>query len=68
MEKRKHGISILIHSNFFNSPYYNLKSGDVVYVEPNKAKIASASRSQQLLPVILSSLSIIIIVLDRLIK
>ena len=52
-------------SNFFNSPYYYLKPNDVVYVEPNKAKIASASRTQQFLPLILSSLSIIVIVLDR---
>jgi len=52
-------------SNFFNSPYYYLKPNDVVYVEPNKAKIASASRTQQWLPIILSSLSIIVIVLDR---
>src|SRR5665647_1640744 len=52
-------------SNFFNSPYYYLQPNDVVYVEPNKAKVASASRSQQWLPVILSSLSVIVIVLDR---
>jgi polysaccharide export outer membrane protein len=52
-------------SNFFNSPYYYLQPNDVVYVEPNKAKVASASRSQQLLPILLSSLSIIVIVLDR---
>lgn len=55
-------------SNFFNSPYYYLQPNDVVYVSPNKAKIASAGRTTQLLPVILSSLSIVVIVLDRLIK
>ena len=52
-------------SNFFNSPYYYLQPNDVIYVEPNKARVASASRSQQLLPILLSSLSIIVIVLDR---
>ena len=52
-------------SDFFNSPYYYLKPNDVVYVEPNKARVASATRTQQLLPIILSSLSIIVIVLDR---
>jgi len=52
-------------ANFFNSPYYYLQPNDVVYVQPNKAKVASASRSQQLLPLILGSLSIIVIVLDR---
>jgi polysaccharide biosynthesis/export protein len=52
-------------SSFFSSPYYYLRPNDVVYVEPNKAKVASATRSQQLLPLILSVLSIIVIVLDR---
>ncbi|MEP7165240.1 MAG: polysaccharide biosynthesis/export family protein [Ferruginibacter sp.] len=55
-------------SDFINSPYYYLQPNDVVYVEPNKTKIATASRSQQVVPIILSSLSIIVIVLDRLIK
>jgi len=52
-------------SNFFNSPYYYLQPNDVVYVSPNKAKIASAGRTAQLLPIILSSLSIVVVVLDR---
>ena len=55
-------------SDFITSPYYYLQPNDVVYVEPNKAKISSAGRSQQLLPVILSGLSVAIIVLDRVIK
>jgi len=55
-------------SNFFNSPYYYLQPNDVVYVEPNKDKVASTNRSRQLLPVILSGLSIVVIVLDRFIK
>lgn len=55
-------------SEFLNSPYYYLQPNDVVYVEPNKTKIATASRSQQVVPIVLSSISIIVIVLDRLIK
>jgi polysaccharide biosynthesis/export protein len=54
--------------DFITSPYYYLQPNDVVYVEPNKAKIASASRTQQLLPIILTGLSAAIIVLDRIIK
>ena len=54
--------------NFFNSPYYYLQPNDVVYVEPNKAKIASASRTTQYLPVILSGLSVVVIILDRLLR
>jgi polysaccharide export outer membrane protein len=47
-------------SNFLLSPYYYLKPNDVVYVEPNKAKVASASRTQMLIPTFLSGLSIIV--------
>lgn len=54
--------------DFLNSPYYYLQPDDVVYVEPNRAKIASASRSQQLVPIILSSLSIIVVVITALIR
>ncbi|MFN2439536.1 MAG: polysaccharide biosynthesis/export family protein, partial [Chitinophagaceae bacterium] len=60
---------INLNSNeLFTSPYYYLKSNDIVYVEPNKAKVASVSRSQQWLPVVLSVLSLGIIVTDRIVN
>jgi polysaccharide export outer membrane protein len=55
-------------SELFTSPYYYLQSNDIVYVEPNKAKIASTSRAGQWLPVIFSGLSLAAIVADRLIR
>jgi polysaccharide biosynthesis/export protein len=55
-------------SEFLNSPYYYLQPNDVVYVEPNKTRVASSSRSQQIIPIILSSLSIIVVVVTSLIK
>ncbi|MEO7046847.1 MAG: SLBB domain-containing protein, partial [Ferruginibacter sp.] len=63
-EKKTRHID-LNSDNFFNSPYYYLQPNDVVYVQPNKAKVASAGRTQQLLPILLSSLSIVVVVLDR---
>lgn len=45
-------------SEIFKSPYYYLRSNDIVYVEPNKSKIATTGRGQQILPVIFSSLSL----------
>lgn len=51
-----------------SSPYFYLKSNDVIYVEPNKNKVASVSQSRQLLPSILSGLSFLVIVLDRVVK
>ena len=63
-QKKTHRID-LNSSNFFTSPYYYLQPNDVIYVQPNKSKVASAGRTQQLLPIILSSLSIVVVVLDR---
>ncbi|MBU3714262.1 MAG: polysaccharide export protein [Ferruginibacter sp.] len=51
--------------DFIMSPYYYLQSNDIVYVEPNRQKIISASRIQQLLPTILSALSILAIIFTR---
>lgn len=55
-------------SKIFQSPYYYLKSNDVIYVEPAKDKIASTSLFQQRLPIILSGLSLLIILLTNVFK
>lgn len=49
----------------FTSPYYYLKSNDVVYVEPGKEKVATISTTRQWLPLVLSGLSIISITFWR---
>lgn len=51
--------------NFLTSPYYYLKSNDIIYAETNKAKIASSGRGQQLLPVVVGSLTFLAILVDR---
>jgi len=51
-----------------SSPYYYLKTNDIVYVEPNASKIATTSRTQQLLPIILSALSFVAIIVTYTIK
>lgn len=56
----------LTTDDIFKSPYYHLKSNDIVYVEPNKSKIASTSRTTQWLPIIMSTLSLGVIAIDRL--
>ena len=55
-------------SEIFSSPYYYLKSNDVIYVEPNQAKVASASQGRQLVPTILAALSLVAIILTRIIQ
>ena len=58
-----------LNSNeLLSSPYYYLKSNDIVYVEPNKTRVALANRTQQTAPLILSGLSLVAIILDRIIK
>ncbi|MBX2921980.1 MAG: polysaccharide biosynthesis/export family protein [Chitinophagaceae bacterium] len=47
----------------FNSPYYYLKSNDIIYVEPNAARLSSAERSMQLAPIILSSVSVLAVII-----
>ncbi|RDV10670.1 polysaccharide export protein [Pontibacter diazotrophicus] len=56
----------LTTDELFTSPHYYLKSNDIIYVEPNKTKIASASPTRQWLPVVLSALSLAVISIDRL--
>jgi len=52
--------------DFLNSPYYHLMPNDIVYVEPNKNKVASVGRGTQLLPVFFSVLSLLTILVTRL--
>jgi polysaccharide export outer membrane protein len=55
-------------SKILQSPYYYLKSNDVLYVEPAKDKVERTSLFQQRIPIILSGLSLIIILLTNVFK
>jgi polysaccharide export outer membrane protein len=55
-------------NEIFTSPYYFLKTNDIVYVEPNRARVASTSRSQQLLPIVFSALSFATIIAQYVIR
>ncbi len=48
------------------SPYYYLRSNDIIYVEPNSAKVSAASNTRNWLPAILSGLSLTAVIIDRL--
>ncbi|WP_299701281.1 polysaccharide biosynthesis/export family protein [uncultured Pontibacter sp.] len=56
----------LTSDEIFKSPYYYLRSNDIIYVEPNKTKIQNASPARQWLPVIFSGLTVFVIAIDRL--
>jgi polysaccharide biosynthesis/export protein len=58
-----------LNSNeLLTSPYYYLKSNDVVYVEPNKAKVATSGSGQQWIPIVVSGLTLAVIVIDRIVQ
>jgi polysaccharide biosynthesis/export protein len=44
----------------FTSPYYYLQSNDIVYVEPNRAKVTSASGGMQWMPIIMGGVSLVV--------
>ena len=49
-------------SNIFNNPFYYLRQNDVVYVEPNKRKVAATNSAQvQTISVIASVMSVILV-------
>ncbi|ASZ12387.1 polysaccharide export protein [Chitinophaga pendula] len=53
-------------SQVFNSPYYFLHQGDVVYVEPNKAKVASTDMAQvKRISIMASVLTLLIVIASR---
>jgi polysaccharide export outer membrane protein len=58
-----------LNSNeLFRSQYYYLKSNDIVYVEANKAKVAGSSQSVQVLPIVLSGLSLAAIIVEVILR
>lgn len=58
----------LSSTKLFESPFFYLKSNDIIYVEPEKAKVASGTRGQQLLPYIISGVSILALVLTNIFR
>jgi len=50
---------------FLTSPYYYLRSNDIIYVQPSNGKIASSNRTLQILPIVLSALSFTAIIVTN---
>ena len=54
-------------SNIFESPYYYLKQNDIIYVEPNKSKIASADITQlRNISIVTSAITLLVVIISRL--
>jgi polysaccharide export outer membrane protein len=58
----------LTSPDFLQSPYYYLEPNDVVYVQPNNARATQATMWPQLVPILLTALSVTVIVLDRVLR
>lgn len=58
----------LNNSAMVSSPYFYLRADDVVYVEPTKLKLKNNTQNQAIIGYVLSGLSIVILILDRLLK
>ncbi len=65
---RQFGRVDLTSREVFLSPYYYLHSGDIVYVEPSSGKITSSDRLYQLTPIVISSLTLLVLIINTFVK
>ncbi|MEA5428973.1 polysaccharide biosynthesis/export family protein [Arcicella lustrica] len=52
----------------FETPYYYIRNGDVIYVEPTKGKITSSDRTLQLIPIATGVTTSLVLLLNLLFK
>ncbi|MET0637344.1 MAG: polysaccharide biosynthesis/export family protein [Chitinophagaceae bacterium] len=52
-------------SNVMNSPYFQLRQNDIIYIQPNKAKSLNANGRGFWVPIITSAISIATIIITR---
>jgi len=55
-------------SELFSKDFYYLQDKDVIYVEPNDAKAGSTDRTTQLLPILISSLSLLTVIVTQVLR
>lgn len=65
---REIGRINLLNRDIFNSPYYYVRNGDLIYVEPSKAKATYTDRSIQLIPIITSVATALVVFLNLILK
>lgn len=58
----------LTNDHILKSPYYFLKSNDIIYVEPGKNKLASTDATLRVLPVVFSGISVLVVLLTTILK
>ena len=58
----------LTKRDLFESPYYYLHAGDVVYVEPSPGRITASDRTYQVTPIVISSLTLLVLIVNTFVK
>lgn len=51
--------------DLFEAPYYYLRSGDIIYVSPVKGRVAQSDNFYRVLPIVMSSLTLIAVIIAR---
>jgi polysaccharide export outer membrane protein len=56
----------LNNSSLFNSPYFYLQQGDVVYVEPNRSKVISTDAARlRVITILTTGISLLTLIITR---
>lgn len=55
----------LTKRDLFNSPFYYLRSGDILYVSPVKGRVAQSDNAYRILPLILTSITLILVIANQ---
>ncbi|MDR3180583.1 MAG: polysaccharide biosynthesis/export family protein [Prevotellaceae bacterium] len=58
----------ITNRDIFTSPFYYLRSGDVIYVEATSGKLTATDRTYQLAPIIINSLTLGVLILTTFLK
>jgi polysaccharide export outer membrane protein len=58
----------LYDKSLLSSPYYWLQSGDILYVQPNNTKVNTNTTFFQVWPTIISSVSILLVIVNQIVK
>lgn len=66
--EKKYTTIDLTQRDLFNAPYYYLRSGDILYVSPVSGRVAQSDNTYRVLPIIVSSLTLIAVIATRLIN
>ena len=68
-EKGREIVKInLLNRDVLNSPYYYIRNGDIIYVEPSKAKVTFTDRTVQLIPIVTSITTAFVVALNLLLR